>query len=81
MHAADSAHPIAQCLGVPRQVVLCLDEQFAVLVLGIVEHGVDVPRGGGSRRRKLSAKKMPRVSGAKCDRGTSDDRICGTIDK
>jgi len=64
MHAADSAHPIAQCLGVPRQVVLCLDEQLAVLVLGIVEHGVDVPRGGGSRRRKLSGEKnAPRKRG------------------
>src|SRR5262249_7682263 len=27
-----------------------------------------------------AAEKMPRVSGAECFGGTSDDRICGTID-
>jgi hypothetical protein len=27
------------------------------------------------------AQKKPRVSGAECFGGTSDDRICGTIDK
>src|SRR5262245_46410312 len=40
------AHAIAQCLGIPREVVLSLYEQFAVLVFGVVEHGIDMSRGG-----------------------------------
>jgi len=37
--------------------------------------------GGGSRHRKSSGEKMPRVSGAECFGGTSNDRIGGRSTK
>jgi len=35
----NTVHVMAVGAAYRRKVVLCLDEQFAVLVLGIVEHG------------------------------------------
>src|SRR5262249_14657701 len=39
------AHAVAQCFGITSEVVLGLDEELAVLVLGVINHGVDVPGG------------------------------------
>ncbi len=46
--AADGfdSEAVAQCLSVRCEVVLGFDEKLAVLIVGVGEHSIDVPRSG-----------------------------------